>query len=73
MKNTFDKLGKYMQKKLTHIYVKGHDAHSISDALSKGMHVVLTGKFPGERLVPGDSEELEENDDEVMDDGSLDV
>jgi hypothetical protein len=73
MKNTFDKLGEYMRKESTHIQVKGRDAHSIADAMSKGMHLVLIGKAPGERTALGDPELEENGDEEVVDDGSLDV
>jgi len=74
MKNTFDKLGEYMQKESSHIQIKGRDAHSITDAMSKGMHMVLIGKAPGERAALDDPEDPEENvDEEIMDDGSLDI
>jgi len=71
MKNTFDKLGEYMQKESTHTEVKGRAAQSIVDAMAKGMHMAMTGNPPGGSGAGElDDEEAEQ---EVEDDGSLDT
>ncbi|KIJ96063.1 hypothetical protein K443DRAFT_107777 [Laccaria amethystina LaAM-08-1] len=72
MKNTFDKLGEYMQKESTHTEVIGRTAHNIIDAMAKGMHMAMTGHAPG-GSGSSDSGELGDDAEEVDDDGSLDV
>jgi len=72
MKNTFDKLGKYMQKESTHKEVKGWAAHNIVNAMAKGMHMAMMGQAPG-GLGASDPGELGDDAEEVDDDGSLDV
>lgn len=71
MKNTFDKLGDYMQKEKTQIEVKGRAAYNIVDAKAKGMHMTMTGHAPGATSSTSGSSDLgddAEQDVEVEDD-----
>jgi hypothetical protein len=73
MKNTFDKLGEYMHKEMTHIEVKGWTGQGIVDAMAKGMHMSMTGNPPGGSGANGLGDLVDDAEQEVEDDGDLDT
>ena len=70
MELTFKRLGEYMQKEKTNEEVEGRDGVEIVDAMSIGMHNVMSGKIVGD--YDGESDFVDEME-EVEDDGSLDI
>lgn len=65
-----------MRKESTNEHVNGREAFSVPNAMAQGMHLSMTGRAPGERSANLNAEEGAEQEDELeecVDDGSLDV
>jgi hypothetical protein len=74
MTMTFNKLGEYMKKESTSEHVDGREAFSVPSAMAQGMHLSMTGRAPGEKSLNAEEwDELLDEFEECVDDGSLDV